>query len=117
MREEDAESQFYLAAGPIAAILLGIALVPLREYTIASNLAYFFLALTIVVAELGGRWAAVATALISALSLDFFLTRPYLRLEIESKHDIIAFFGLAGCGLIAAVFGSRRRKKSDLPPE
>ena len=32
----------------------------------------------------------------SALSLDFFLTEPYLRLEIADKHDLIAFFGLAG---------------------
>ncbi len=43
----------------------------------------------------------------STLSLDFFLTQPYLRLEIEGKHDIIAFVGLAGCGLLAAALASR----------
>src|SRR6185295_17603637 len=95
----------YLAAGPLSAILLGMLLVPLRDYTTASNLTFVFMALTIAVSALGGRPAAVATALCSALSLDFFLTRPYLHLTIEEKHDVIAFVGLAVCGLIAATLG------------
>src|SRR5262245_25226942 len=70
---EREESHFYLAAGSTAAILLGVALLPLRSVASASNLALAFVALTIVVAELGGRWAAVVTAACSALSLNFFL--------------------------------------------
>jgi K+-sensing histidine kinase KdpD len=102
----------YLAGGPLAAIILGMGLSPLRTLTPASNFAFVFMALTIVVAEFGGRRAAVATALTSALSLDFFLTQPYLRLTIEDKHDIIAFVGLAVCGLIAAAFGSQRSRRT-----
>lgn len=108
--DEASEGLFYLAAGPVAAMALAIALVPLRELTNASNLTFVFLALTIAIAELGGRRAAVATALSSALSLDFFLTRPYLRLTIADKHDVIAFAGLAVCGLIAASLGAPRRR-------
>ena len=108
---EEKESLFYLGAGPLTAILLGIALVPLRGLTSASNLAFAFMALTIVVADFGGRAAAMGTALVSALSLDFFLTQPYLRLSIEDKHDLIAFIGLAACGLIAAALGSRRNRR------
>ena len=48
-----------------------------------------------------------------ALSLDFFLTRPYLRLAIEDKHDVIAFAGLAVCGLIVASL-ARDRRPSEL---
>lgn len=110
--EDDGGSWFYLGAGPLVAILLGAALVPLRGFTTASNLSFAFIALTIVVAEFGGRWAALATALVSALSLDFFLTQPYLRLAIEDKHDVIAFIGLAVCGLIAASLASQRRRRS-----
>lgn len=110
--KEDAESLFYLAAGPLAAIVLGAALVPLRGFTTACNFTFVFMALTIVAAEFGGRGAAVATALFSALSLNFFLTQPYLRLTIEKRDDIIAFFGLTACGLIAAALGSRRRRGS-----
>jgi K+-sensing histidine kinase KdpD len=109
---DDYETMFYLPAGPLAAIVLGMALVPLREITTASNLTYAFVVLTIVVAEYGGRWPAVATALCSALSLNFFLTRPYLTLTIEKTDDIIAFAGLTICGLIVAVLGSRRRRQA-----
>jgi hypothetical protein len=111
MQEDRDESLLLLGAGPLAAILLGLALVPLRSFTSASNLGFAFMALTILVAEYGGRRAAVATALCSALSLDFFLTKPYLRLTIVDKHDIIAFVGLGVCGLIAAALGSQRGER------
>ena len=103
----------YLAGGGIGAILLGMILVPLRDFTSASNFTFPFMALTIVVAEFGGPRAALVTALTSALSLDFFLTQPYLRLTIAGKHDIIAFLGLAACGLIAAGCASGRRRRAD----
>jgi hypothetical protein len=111
MQEDRDESLLILGTGPLAAILLGLALVPLRDFTSASNLGFAFMAWTILVAEYGGRRAAVITALCSALSLDFFLTKPYLHLTIVDKHDIIAFVGLAVCGLIAAALGSQRGKR------
>lgn len=110
--DNDGERLIYLAIGPLIALVLAIALTPLRGLTSASNLTFFFLILTIVVAEYGGRWAAVATALISALSLDFFLTQPYHRLAIEDKNDVLAFIGLAVCGLVAAALGSDRAART-----
>ena len=110
--EAPPDDLIYLAAGPAAALFIGMALVPLRGITTASNFTFVFMALTIVVAEFGGQRAAIATALASALSLDFFLTEPYLRLTIEGKHDIIAFVGLAACGLLVAGLRSRRGRRS-----
>src|SRR5262249_31287082 len=81
--------------------------------TSASNLAFVFLILTIVVAELGGRGAALATAIVSAMTLNFCLTEPYLTLAINKPDDLIAFFALGASGLVAAAFGKRRRKLSD----
>lgn len=104
--KHDRDSRIYLGIGPLGAILLGVLLMPLRGLAPAANFAYAFVALTIVIGELGGRTAAVATALASALSLDFFLTEPYLHLAIRDKQDLIAFFGLAACGLLAAAFAS-----------
>lgn len=101
---------FYLPGGVFAAIVLGMALAPLRELTNAGNFVFAFVIVIIVVGELGGRAAAVATAACSALSLDFFLTKPYLSLRIEEKHDLIAFLGLALCGIVAAAFGSRHAR-------
>jgi len=110
--QEKTESMLFLGAGPLAAILLGMVLVPLRGFTSASNFTFVFIVLTMLIAEYGGYRAAVATALCSAASLDFFLTQPYLRLAIADKHDIIAFFGLAMCGLIAAALGSQRGERA-----
>jgi K+-sensing histidine kinase KdpD len=108
----DADRLIYLASGPLVAIFLGIALIPLRETVIPSNFTFPFIILTIVVSEFGGRPAALATALVSALSLDFFLTKPYLRLTIQGKHDVTAFLGLAACGFVAAALGARRDRRA-----
>jgi uncharacterized protein DUF4118 len=98
----------WIVTGSLGALAIGIGLIPLRGLTAASNLAFVFLAFTIVIAELGGRGAALVTALVSAMSLNFFLTEPYLTLAIAKTDDIVAFLALAGCGLIAAAFGRRR---------
>lgn len=102
------ERLFYLPGGVFAALLLGVALTPLRESTHAGNFVFAFVILVIVVGELGGRAAAVATAICSSLSLNFFLTKPYLSLRIHDPDDVIAFGGLLLCGLVAAALGSRR---------
>ena len=100
--------------GALGSMALGILLIPLRTTVAASNLAFVFLAFTIVVAELGGRGPALVTALVSAMSLNFFLTEPYLTLAITKTDDVVAFFALAACGLIAAGFGRRRERLSEV---
>ncbi|MFI5183361.1 MAG: DUF4118 domain-containing protein [Vicinamibacteria bacterium] len=100
-----------IAAGVGGSLALGIALIPFRGLTPAANFTFLFMALTIAIAEWGGRRAAVATALTAALSLDFFLTQPYMTLAITGKDDLIAFFGLCVCGLIAAAFGVARERR------
>jgi hypothetical protein len=102
-----------MVVGAAGSLMLAIALIPLRTLTAASNLAFVFLAFTIIVAELGGRAPALLTALVSAMSLNFFLTDPYLTLTITKTDDIIAFVALAACGLIAAAFGKRRERSSE----
>lgn len=109
--KDDTDDLIYLAAGPAAALLLGIALIPFRAWTSASNLTFAFMALTIAASELGGRRVALATAITSGLSLNFFLTKPYLTLRIADKHDVVAFVGLTACGLVAAAFGSHRERR------
>jgi two-component system sensor histidine kinase KdpD len=104
----------WMVAGGVGSMLLGVLLIPLRTVTPASNLAFVFLAFTIVVAELGGRSPALVTALVSGMSLNFFLTEPYLSLTIEKRDDVIAFVALVGCGLIAAWFGKRRARLSEV---
>jgi len=104
----------WVITGALGSMALGIVLIPLRTTVAASNLAFVFLAFTIVVAELGGRGPALVTALVSAMSLNFFLTEPYLTLAITKTDDVVAFFALAACGLIAAAFGRRRERLSEM---
>jgi two-component system sensor histidine kinase KdpD len=111
---KDAEAPVWIITGTLGSIALGVALILLRSHVSASNLAFVFMAFTILVAELGGRGPALVTALMSALSLNFFLTEPYLTLTIEKREDVIAFFALAGCGLIAAAFGRKRERLSEV---
>lgn len=113
MREVD-EVHVWIGVGLLGSLLLGIALIPLRSLTPVCNLAFAFLAFTIIVAELGGRMAALVTAVESATSLDFFLTEPYFRLTITKPDDVVAFLALAACGLIAAAFGKRRGRWSEV---
>ena len=113
MRRED-ESLVWMVAGALGSMALGVVLIPLRTLTSASNLAFVFLGFTIIAAELGGRSAGLVTAVVSAMSLNFFLTEPYLTLAISKTEDVVAFFALAACGLIAATFGKRRARWSEL---
>lgn len=103
----------WFVIGVGGAVALGVALTALRTMVTASNLAFVFLALTIFVAEMGGRGPGLATAVVSALSLNFFLTEPYLSLEIHKPGDVGAFLALAACGLIAAAFGKRRVRAAE----
>ena len=102
-------TQVWAPLAALGALAIGIALIPLRDATSASNLAFVFMAFTIIMAELGGAFSALVAALVSAMSLNFFLTEPYLTLSISKTDDLIAFLALAGCGLIAArVVGKNR---------
>ena len=112
MRPGD-DSQLWIVVGALGGLALGFMLIPLRSLTSASNLAFVFLAFTIVVAELGGRSAALVTAVVSAFTLNFFLTEPYMSLPINKADDVVAFGALAVCGLIAAAFGRRREQMSE----
>jgi hypothetical protein len=107
------DSRVWIVIGALGGLGLGFVLIPLRSLTSASNLAFVFIAFTIVVAELGGRSAAVVTAIVSAMTLNFFLTEPYLSLQINKTDDVVAFGALAVCGLIAAAFGRRRERMSE----
>jgi two-component system sensor histidine kinase KdpD len=110
---QDDRGTVWFVIGVGGAVALGVALIPFRSLLAASTLAFVFIALTIVVAEMGGRGPALATAVVSALSLNFFLTEPYLSLQIDKPGDIAAFVALAACGFIAAAFGTRRVRTAE----
>ena len=73
MRRAD-DIRVWMVTGALGSMGLAIVLVPLRSTVSASNLAFVFMAFTIIVAELGGRGPALVTALVAAMSLNFFFS-------------------------------------------
>jgi Domain of unknown function (DUF4118) len=89
-----------LGVAALGPIVVAGALVPLREHIASANTALVFVIVVVLAAALGGRWTGVAAAIVSAMSFDFFLTRPYGSLKIDDADDIIATALLLAVGLI-----------------
>ena len=102
------------ALGPLVVASL---LVTVRDHMARSNAALVFVIVVVLAAALGGRWAGFTAAVISAMSYDFFLTRPYGSLKIDELEDIVATVLLLAVGLIVgevvvwAHRGHRQKKR------
>jgi K+-sensing histidine kinase KdpD len=100
-----------LAIGLLGALVLSVAMLPLR-----SHLSNVVMALALVLpvlagAFVGGRLAGFGSALAAALCFDFFFTLPYLSLRIANGNDVaiaVALFLLAAC---SAEAGHRLRHR------
>ena len=65
------------------------------------------------VASTGRRLAAAVAALVSALSFDFFLTRPYQSFRITRHSDLITEILLVVVGLAVGELAARGRRHRD----
>jgi K+-sensing histidine kinase KdpD len=76
----------------VGALVLPVAvatlLVPLRGSFAAPAAALLLVAVIVAVAALGDRPAGYVATVMATLSFDFFLTRPYERLEITQRADL-----------------------------
>src|SRR3954469_12616554 len=109
-----AQRAFGLALAGLGSIAVAIALVPLRGSIDNANLG-LILVLVVVVAAIVGGWAAGALAAVTAtLAFDFFLTRPYLSMRIDSADDIETVLILLGVGLLVGEVAARGRRAREL---
>lgn len=69
-------------------LAVGGGLYLLRDYVANSAAALILVLFVVGIAATGDRIAGVLAGLSSAIGFDFFLTRPYLRLRIDSAEDI-----------------------------
>src|SRR5689334_16780030 len=97
------------AVGGFGSIALAALLVTVRGDIINANAALALVVPVLLAAVIGGRWPAVASAVIAALSFDFFFTKPYLSLKIASHNDVETTIVLLVVALIAAEIGIRSR--------
>jgi hypothetical protein len=93
-------------AGPIAAALV---LTPWRGHLDTADNALILVVVIVAVASTGRRLAAGVAALVSALSFDFFLTRPYGSFRITSDQDLITELLLVVVGFAVGELAARGR--------
>lgn len=118
-RRSDGPDDSLVAAGigvaALGPIVVASLLVLVRDHMARSNSALVFVVVVVVAAALGGRWTGVVAAVVSAISYDFFLTRPYGSLKIDSGEDIVATVLLLAVGLIVGevvVWAHRGHRRS-----
>ena len=98
------------ALGGLGALLTALVLVPFRNDIDNANLALLLVLVVVVAAVLGGRGAAVVAAITATMAFDFFLTRPYNSMRIESADDIETVLILLAVGLVVGEVAARGRR-------
>ena len=93
-------------AAPIATALV---LVPWRGSLDTADNALFLVVIIVALASSGRRAAAAVSALVSALSFDFFLTRPYGSFRITRHADLVTEILLLVVGLAVGELAARGR--------
>jgi hypothetical protein len=104
------DSQLWMAIGGLAPIAIAAVLVVVRDHVLNTNLALVLAGVVVLVALAGGRAAGALAAVTATMSFDFFLTRPYLTLRMNSEDDIETAAILLGVGIIAGQYAARARR-------
>ena len=105
-----------LVLGGLGTVAIAVALVPLRTRIDNTNLALILVVVVVLASIVGDRSAGAVAAITATLSFDFFLTRPYLSMRIDSADDIETALILLAVGLIVgevAERGRRSRRESE----
>jgi hypothetical protein len=87
-RSGELDPRVGVVLGGRAAVVLPALLVPVRDDLYAPALALFLVPPVLLGAVTGGRIGGVVTAVVATMGYDFFLTRPYLSLTIDSRDDV-----------------------------
>jgi len=97
------------AVGGLAPIGIAALLVPVRGEVDNTNLALILVLAVTLAAILGGRGAGALAAVTSTLAFDFFLTRPYLSVQMDDTDDIETALILLAVALLVGEVASRGR--------
>lgn len=99
-----------IVLGLVAPIAVASTLVSVRDTLQNANVALILVVVVVLAASIGGRAAGAIAAVISALSFNFFHTRPYLRLAINSADDVETTVLLLVVGLVVGHIAAGRRQ-------
>jgi hypothetical protein len=106
----DAQRAVGLAIGGLGSVVVAVALVPLRSEIENANLGLILVLVVVVAAIVGGGTAGALAAVTATLAFDFFLTRPYLSMRIDSADDIETALIFLVVGLLVGEVAARARR-------
>jgi Domain of unknown function (DUF4118) len=87
------------ALGGLAPIAVSAAMVSVRKEVDATNVALALVLIVVGTAAFGGRGPGALSAIMAAVSYEFFFTRPYTSLRIDSANDVETTLFLLAIGL------------------
>lgn len=110
----DAARAVGLAVAAFGPILVAGALVPFRDDLASANVVLVFVLVVVAGAAVGTRASGALTAVIAAISYDFFFTYPYQSLKINDADDLETTLLLLAIGLVvAAIVAFTRRHRAE----
>lgn len=99
-----------VALGGLGAIAAAAALVGVRGHMSAANVALILVSFVLLGGLVGGRVAGATSAVVAAMSFDFFHTQPYNSLKIASSDDVQTVVILLVIGVIVGEIGAWARR-------
>ena len=81
-------SPIVYAIGGLVPIVIAAALVGVRGEIASTNVALLLVLVVVATAAFGGRGPAALSAVVAAISYDFFFTRPFNSLRIDRADDV-----------------------------
>jgi hypothetical protein len=112
---EERPTPIAYAIGGLVPIAVAAAMVGLRNEVDNTNVALLLVLVVVGTAAFGGRGPAALSAVLAALSYEFFFTKPYNSLRIDSSNDVETFLILLAIGLAVgqvAVYAQRNRRRA-----
>jgi K+-sensing histidine kinase KdpD len=111
---EERPSAIAYALGGLLPIAVAGAMVGLRSELDDTNVALVLVLVVVGTGALGGRGPAALSAVISAVSFNFFFTEPYYSLRVDESNDVETVLILLAIGLAVgqlAVAAQRSRRQ------
>jgi len=91
-----------LAIAAFGPLLVAGVLVPFRDDLASANVVLVFVLVVVFGAAAGTRFSGALSAVVAAMSYDFFFTKPYQSLKIENANDLGTTLLLLAIGLVVA---------------
>lgn len=108
--ETDDEVGLVVGGGVLAALLVPMALAPVRDQVGQANVALVLAGVVVIAGAAGGRRAGMATSVVAVLAFNFFHTRPYLSFDVDAEHDLLTLALLLLAGAVASEVAHRHRR-------